>query len=42
MIYIKSFKNYEEFKKLFAIVEHGNGAKSRKNSDRNLRSALLR
>lgn len=31
MIYIKSFKNYEEFKKLFAIVEHGNGAKSRKN-----------
>lgn len=31
MIFIKSFKNYEEFKKLFAIVEHGNGAKSRKN-----------
>lgn len=31
MIFIKNFKNYEEFKKLFAIVEHGNGAKSRKN-----------
>lgn len=31
MIYIKSFKNYEEFKKLFSVVEHGNGAKSRKN-----------
>lgn len=31
MIFIKSFKNYEEFKKMFAIVEHGNGAKSRKN-----------
>ena len=31
MIYIKSFKNYDEFKQLFGIVEHGNGAKSRKN-----------
>jgi hypothetical protein len=31
MIYIKSFKNYDEFKKIFAIVEHGNGVKSRKN-----------
>lgn len=31
MIYIKSFKNYEEFKVLFGVVEHGNGAKSRKN-----------
>lgn len=31
MIYIKSFKNYEEFKVLFGIVEHGNGVKSRKN-----------
>lgn len=31
MIYIKSFKNYEEFKELFGIVEHGNGVKSRKN-----------
>ena len=43
MIYIKSFKNYEEFKELFGIVEHGNGVKSRKNKillaclkDRNL------
>ena len=31
MIYIKSFKNYEEFKEIFGIVEHGNGVKSRKN-----------
>lgn len=31
MIYIKSFKNYEEFKQIFAVVEHGNGVKSRKN-----------
>lgn len=31
MIYIQSFKNYDEFKKLFAVVEHGNGVKSRKN-----------
>lgn len=31
MIYIKSFKNYEEFKQIFGVVEHGNGAKSRKN-----------
>lgn len=31
MIYIKSFKNYEEFKVLFGVVEHGNGVKSRKN-----------
>lgn len=31
MIYIKSFKNYDEFKKIFATVEHGNGVKSRKN-----------
>lgn len=43
MIYIKSFKNYEEFKVLFGVVEHGNGVKSRKNKillaclkDRNL------
>lgn len=43
MIYIKSFKNYEEFKELFGITEHGNGVKSRKNKillaclkDRNL------
>lgn len=26
-----SFKNFEEFKELFGIVEHGNGVKSRKN-----------
>ena len=26
-----SFKNYEEFKELFGITVHGNGAKSRKN-----------
>lgn len=26
-----TFKNYEEFKERFGIVEHGNGAKSRKN-----------
>lgn len=25
------FKNYEEFKEIFGIVEHGNGVKSRKN-----------
>lgn len=31
MIYIKSFKNYEEFEVLFGVVEHGNGVKSRKN-----------
>lgn len=31
MIYIKSFKNYEEFKSIFGVVEHGNGVKSRKN-----------
>ena len=31
MIYIKSFKNYDEFKQIFGVVEHGNGAKSRKN-----------
>ncbi len=31
MIYIKSFTNYEEFKQIFAVVEHGNGVKSRKN-----------
>lgn len=31
MIYIKSFKNYDEFKELFGIVEHGNGVKSRRN-----------
>lgn len=26
-----NFANYEEFKELFGIVEHGNGVKSRKN-----------
>lgn len=31
MIYIKSFSNYEGFKKVFGFIEHGNGAKSRKN-----------
>jgi hypothetical protein len=31
MIFIKGFKNYEEFKVLFGVVEHGNGVKSRKN-----------
>ena len=31
MIYIQSFKNYDEFQKLFSVVEHGNGVKSRKN-----------
>ena len=31
MLYIKSFQNYDEFKNLFGITEHGNGAKSRKN-----------
>lgn len=31
MLYIKSFSNYDEFKNLFGITEHGNGAKSRKN-----------
>lgn len=31
MLYIKSFKNYDEFKNIFAVVEHGNGVKSRKN-----------
>lgn len=31
MIYIKSFSNYEEFKELFGVREHGNGNKSRKN-----------
>lgn len=31
MIYIKSFKNYAEFKQMFPIIEHENGAKSRKN-----------
>ena len=30
MIYYP-FKNYEEFKELFGIIEHGNGVKSRKN-----------
>ncbi len=30
MLYYK-FKNYEEFKELFGIKEHGNGVKSRKN-----------
>jgi len=30
MIYY-NFKNYEEFKQLFGIIEHGNGVKSRKN-----------
>lgn len=31
MIYIKSFSNYDEFKELFGMNEHGNGVKSRKN-----------
>ena len=31
MIYIKAFKNYEEFKELFGVNEHGNGEKSRRN-----------
>lgn len=31
MIYIKSFKNYEEFKQIFGVVEHENCVKSRKN-----------
>ena len=31
MIYIKSFKNYDEFKQLFDVVKHGNGVVSRKN-----------
>lgn len=31
MIYIKSFANYDEFKEVFGITEHGNGVKSRKN-----------
>lgn len=32
MIYLNEvFKNYEEFKELFGIVEHGNGVKSRRN-----------
>lgn len=30
MIYY-DFKNYDEFKELFGIIEHGNGVKSRKN-----------
>jgi hypothetical protein len=30
MIYY-NFKNYEEFKELFGVIEHGNGVKSRKN-----------
>lgn len=31
MLIIKNFKNYEGFKELFGVVEHGNGATSRKN-----------
>lgn len=31
MIYLQNFKNYDEFQKLFPVVEHGNGVKSRKN-----------
>lgn len=31
MIYIQSFKNYDEFQKLFPVVKHGNGVTSRKN-----------
>lgn len=31
MLYFKNFKNYEEFKELFGVVEHGNGVKSRRN-----------
>lgn len=31
MLYIKAFQNYDEFKNLFGITEHGNGNKSRKN-----------
>lgn len=42
MIYIKSFKNYEEFKALFGVVEHGllfNEAQ--KSQDRVVRSYSL-
>lgn len=31
MIYIKSFKNYEEFQTIFGMTKHGNGTESRKN-----------
>lgn len=31
MIYLQNFKNYDEFQKLFPVVKHGNGKKSRKN-----------
>lgn len=31
MLFTKSFNNYEEFKNIFGIVEHGNGNKSRRN-----------
>lgn len=31
MIFIKSFKNYDEFKQLFGVVKHGNGVVSHKN-----------
>lgn len=31
MLYFKNFKNHEEFKEFFGVVEHGNGNKSRRN-----------
>lgn len=31
MLYIKNFKNYDEFKELFGVVKHGNGNNSRRN-----------
>lgn len=31
MIYFKNFKNAKEFNEIFGVVEHGNGAKSRRN-----------
>lgn len=31
IIYNKVFSNYDEFKNIFGITEHGNGVKSRRN-----------